>query len=412
MAAAVLSELFLIDAQQLAGELQRFVRGANGATPIATASSADALADLLRTLELPAYSSCSRTLSRSLLARTSVTEADRKRAASLTERLVNVLGALRVQQVVDDDPDFAAAWLAQFPKTEALPGEYETEAEPQPVTKTSEAVAAPVQADVAAEAALRAVALAQARRLHDSLAQANPSSRSGIERVIAQLLGQVRVSCAEIGGHQLPAGLTLSTEGFEALSLAVRALPLARSVSAAINAGVFSLDLDALKADAAALEHAAVTLAHLGGRIDKIPTGIRLSLPCDTQRPKVVVLQVQQGWVAVHALQFEGLSIAKGPASRPKSMVLRLRYGSDDRILSLTGSGKSAEAPASAWRYELPAGNSWLLPGDWQAMVRDSSGRVMPLLAGGVQAAPVPAPAPAPLKAPAPVKAVTRKARK
>ena len=385
MAAAALSELFVIDAQHLVGDVQRFARGAPGASAVATASAAESLGDLLRTLELVAYAGCCRTLARRLEAVPAVPEVERARVAELTTRLSAVLTSLRGQQAVADDPAFATTWLAQFvefaPVSEGCREPPHDVAAPLPA---GTAVALSVPAAVGREAASqRGIALVQARRLHDSLVQAHPTSRDSIERVIAQLLVQARVECAHLGAHALAPGLALAVEAFDALARAVSALPAARSARATVTAGVFSIELDDIAPSAETLALAGAAIAGQGGRIDPLPGGLRLSLPCDTRRPSVVVLRDAQGWLAVHALQFEGAAPAV-PDTHARGQVsqahVALRVGASTRHLALDAEHVRGAAPSRAWRYELPEAQAWPLPSGWLALVRDVSGRVMPLL--------------------------------
>ena len=428
----VLSELFLIDAEQLNSELQRFMQRERGAA--SAASAADALADLLRTLELASYASCARALARWLdQVQTPAQVGERRELANeLTDRLSEVILTLRSDKPAVDDKLFAAAWLGRLapakpvsstapavpsapPAVEDLPTVLLSAA--LPVNPTADALAVSAQQAAAADAHRaasdhRSSALAQARSLHEGLAQTPASARAGIERVIAGLVAQARVSYEQLGGTALPAALLAAPEALAtmAAALAAAALPAGPSLRATAAAGVLSVEIDHCQPSDHALAAVGQIVGQCGGRVDVLPDGLRLSVPRDPRRPLVVVLRCPQGWFALYSLQFEGLVVTddaavhaktglapihpveqasghagptKGRISRTASTARRqasLRIGAESLQLDLNIEDAAPEPAVAVWRYELPAPAQWPMPAQWQAMVSDSSGRLMPLL--------------------------------
>ena len=57
-----------------------------------------------------------------------------------------------------------------------------------------------------------------------------------------------------------------------------------------------------------------------------------------------------------------------------------MRIGADSLQLDLNIADAVPEPSVAVWRYELPASDLWPMPAQWQAMVSDGSGRLMPLL--------------------------------
>ena len=426
---SVLSELFLIDAEQLNSELQRFTQRERGATPASAASAADALADLLRTLELVAYASCARALARWLdQVQTPVQIGERRELTNeLTGRLSEVILSLRSDKPTADDKLFATDWLGRLapakplaPIAPAVPISPAAQADlpsalpsaKLPANVPVDALAATAQHAVAADADRaaadqRSTALAQARSLHEGLAQTPASSRAGIERVIAGLVAQARVGCEQLGGIALPAALLAAPEALAALAAALAALPAEHSLRATAAAAVISVEIERCQPSAYALAAVGQIIGQCGGRVDVLPDGLRLTVPRDPRRPMVVVLRSVQGWFALHSLQFEGLvgtdgiasdnksglastqpaphspTPSTGRISRPAAAARRrasLRIGADSLQLDLNITDAAPEPSAAVWRYELPASALWPMPAQWQAMVSDSGGRLMPLL--------------------------------
>jgi len=426
---SVLSELFLIDAEQLNSELQRFTQRERAASPASAASAADALADLLRTLELVAYASCVRALARWLdQVKTPAQIGERRELTNeLTGRLSEVILSLRSDKPTLDDKLFATAWLDRLapakplaPAAPAVPSLPAATADlPSVLTPAKLPTNAP--ADALADATHRAAAadaeraaadqrstaLAQARSLHEGLAQTPASSRAGIERVIAGLVAQARVGCEQLGGTALPAALSAAPETLAALAAAVAVLPAGHSLRATAAAAVLSVVIEGCQPSAYALAAIGQIIGQCGGRVDVLPDGLRLTLPRDPRRPMVVVLRSAQGWFALHSLQFEGLVDAGGVASdnpsglapthppthpptqstgrisRPAAAPRRrasLRIGADSLQLDLNIADAAPEPSVAVWRYELPASDLWPMPAQWQAIVSDGSGRLMPLL--------------------------------
>jgi len=430
---SVLSELFLIDAEQLNSELQRFTQRERGASPASAASAADALADLLRTLELVAYASCARALARWLdQVKTPAQIGERRELTNeLIGRLSEVILSLRSDKPTADDKLFATAWLDRLapakplaptaPAVPSLPAAQADLASVLPSAKLPAKLPANAPADALADAMHRAAAadadraaadqrstaLAQARSLHEGLAQTPASSRAGIERVIAGLVAQARVGCEQLGGVVLPAALLAAPEALTALAAAVAALPAGHSLLATAAATVISVEIEGCQPSAYALAAVGQIIGQCGGRVDVLPDGLRLAVPRDPRRPMVVVLRSAQGWFALHSLQFEGLVGAAGVASDNKSglapthlaahspaqptgrisrpaaparRLASLRIGAESLQLDLNIDDAAPEPSAAVWRYELPASDLWPMPAQWQAMVSDGSGRLMPLL--------------------------------
>jgi len=373
------SELFLIDAEQLAAELQRFAAARRGATTEAVAAACEELADLLRTVDLADHARCAKALARSL-ASASATDADglpwrRELAQALGSEIGVVADALRRRAGVAGGPAFADGWmqrLAQFEPSAAPP--------PLPVPPPSPAMPAP-EPQPAPElppapasdggAGHRQTALLQAAQLHASLPQTHRAARPGVERVVGDLVGQARIDIAQVGAWPLPVPVRAAPEALAVLTAALACLPAPGRVLAQANATLLSLDL-AYDADQRAelpTATAEAALAAAGGRIDATPGGLRLSLPRDTQRPLVVVLRAAHGWIAVHALQY-----AKA-ASAGDSPWLAEATGLAPAQLA------APETPAPMWRHDLPALAAQACPAFWKALVSDASGRLMPLCA-------------------------------
>ncbi len=461
---SVLSELFLIDAEQLNSELQRFTHRERGASPASAASAADALADLLRTLELVAYASCARALARWLdQVQTPAQIGERRELTNeLTGRISEVILSLRSDKPTADDKLFATDWLGRLapakplaPTAPAVPSLPTAQAD-LPSVLPSAKLPAKAPADALADAThlaaaadavraaadQRSTALAQARSLHEGLAQTPASSRAGIERVIAGLVAQARVGCEQLGGTALPAALSAAPEALAALAAAVAALPAGHSLRATAAAAVISVEIEGCQPSAYALAAVGQIIGQCGGRVDELPDGLRLTVPRDPRRPMVVVLRSAQGWFALHSLQFEGLVSAGGVASDSKSglapthpaahspaqptgrisrpatparRLASLRIGADSLQLDLNIVDAAPEPSAAVWRYELPASALWPMPAQWQAMVSDSGGRLMPLLLP-VELKPMPAveapPAPAEDAPALPLAAPKRKPRR
>ena len=225
---------------------------------------------------------------------------------------------------------------------------------------------APVHGDSADQ---RQTALLQAAQLHATLPQTHRAARAGVERVVADLVGQARIDITQVGPWPLPVPVRAAPEALAVLAAALACLPAPRRLLAQANATLLSLDL-AYDADIIAEGSTAEAIAALGaagGRIDATVSGLRLSLPCDTQRPQVVVLRAARGWIAVHALQY---AVATGPGD---SVWLSEATGLPAAQLG------DPEAPTHMWRHDLPALAAHACPASWMALVSDATGRLMPL---------------------------------
>ena len=417
-----LSELFMLDAEQLVTALQRHASAARGASPAATAVACEALADLLRTLDLLAYAGCVRALARSLSGTGSAPDEPERRALvdALASRLVGVVGSMRLQQPVDDGQRFARDWMARLqaavgpsrrPAPEAplspqaaalvfsldawragstpampsgavddaaalaadLAAAQAADAAAQAADAAAQAADAAAQAARAAAVAGRATALSQAASLHQGLPHTQPAARPAIERVIADLVAQARLTCPVLAGWPLSPPLAAAPEAWAALAEALALLPAAQALRASAAAAVLTVDLDGVGLTAAGCDAAGALIGRCGGRIDATPRGLRLRLPRDTCLPEVRVLRCAQGWFAVHALQVD----EPGAAAPGDGGGLILRNGL--RWHRLPGGEGAAEPVAALWRHALPAARAWPKPVDWQALVADASGRLMPL---------------------------------
>ncbi len=410
-----LSELFLIDAEQLVTALQRHASAARGATVAVTAAACDALADLLRTLDLPAHADCARALSLSLNGAGPAIAASARLALvdALASHLAEVIASLRLQRPVDDGGPFTRDWLARLhgpsgsarrPSPEALPsppaaapppdspaalpdGDLDDAAQAAAdlaAVQAAEAAAAEAAEAAAAEAAaaaavaaaaaaaLRDKALAQAASLHQGLPHTQPAARPAIERVIADLVAQTRQDCALLAGWPLPAPLAAAPEAWAALAEALALLPVAQALRASAAGSVLAVELDGVGLSAAGCDAAGALIGRCGGRIDATPLGLVLRLPRDTCLPEVRVLRCAQGWFALHALQVDD-----SRAAAPADAGLSLRTGLRSHCLP-DGEG-AAEPAALLWRHALPDAQAWPKPADWQALVADAGGRLMPL---------------------------------
>jgi hypothetical protein len=375
------SELFLVDAESRNAELQRFAAGARGATPASAASAADELADLLRSFGLASHARCARALALGLPKATAQAASDagawRRLVTALAAEVADLTDRLRRQAAIADPARFVDSWLVQLDRLRspdasglaaapapAVPGDAVAEAEAE---ATVVPLALPLVPDTraadaeVAEAQRRRTALQQARLLHESLPQTPGPARAPVERVITDLVAQARVSLPALAGWALPSSLSAAPEAFEALAAALATLPRPRALQAWSTASELGLDLAGIDAASPAAHAAAQALADVGGCAEALPDGLRLQVPRDPCRPQVVVWLGAQGWFAVAALQ----AGATHPAADPT---------------------RPAEPAACLWRYELPAARAWSKPPDWQALVCDASGRVMPLLDGADRA--------------------------
>lgn len=387
-----LSELFLVDAESRNAELQRFAAGARGATLVHAAGAAGELADLLRSFGLAPHARCARALAQALpqAATAAGTGTDpgewRLLVTSLSAEVADVTDRLRRQTVIADPARFVDHWLAQLGRLTApesvapatarraapVPASVGSDASAAGAASAVSAVSADGQAaaapgclplvpdarapDAEAAAAQRChTALRQARLLHESLPQTLGAAGAGVERVIADLVAQARTSVSALAGWPLPSPLTAAPEALQSLAAALALLPRPRALQAWAAASVLGVDLDGIDAASPAGLAAAQAVADVGGCAEALPDGLRLHLPRDPCRPSVVVWCSAAGWFAVPALQAGASHPAADPASPP-------------------------EAAASLWRYELPDAQAWARPPDWQALVSDARGRVMPLL--------------------------------
>lgn len=372
------SELFLIDAEQLAAELQRFAAARRSTATEAVAAVCEELADLLRTVDLADHARCARALGRSL-ARASASEGlpwRRELARALGDEIGVVADALRRRAAVVGGAAFADGWmqrLTQFePSAAPPPAPHPVLALPLPLPPALSPAAPPAMASVSdGGAAQRDTALLQAAQLHASLPQTHRAARAGVERVVADLVGQARIHIAQVGPWLLPAPVRAAPEALAVLVAALACLPAPSRVLAQADATLLSLDL-AYEADLRAAPptaEARAALAAAGGRIDATAGGLRLSLPRDTRRPLVVALRAAHGWIAVHALQYAAATAA-----------------SDSPWLCEAAGLPSAQLPAPEtptpmWRHDLPALAAQACPAFWTALVSDASGRLMPLCA-------------------------------
>ncbi len=386
-----LSELFLVDAESRNAELQRFAAGARGATPVHAAGAAAELADLLRSFGLAPHARCARALALALpqAAAPGGTGAVEWRllVTSLSAEVADVTDRLRRQTVIADPARFVDHWLAQLGRLTAPEVTSPAVAARMPASDAradtaagaasadGPAAAAPGRlpqapdtrvADAeAAEAQRCRTALRQARLLHESLPQTLGTAGAGVERVIADLVAQARTSLSDLAGWPLPAPLSAAPEALQSLVAALALLPRPRALQPWTSASVLGVDLAGIDAASPAGLAAARAVADVGGCAEALPDGLRLHLPRDPCRPSVVVWRSAAGWFAVPALQAGASHPAAQAASPP-------------------------EAAASLWRYELPDAQAWSRPPDWQALVSDARGRVMPLLKRSEPGGPAP----------------------
>jgi hypothetical protein len=366
------SELFLVDAESRNADLQRFAAGARGATLASAASAADELADLLRSFGLAPHAGCARALARALPKAAAAVGNDpgewRRLVTALAAEVADLTDRLRRQTAIADPARFVDHWLAQLAQL-VRPTSPDAAAPAAAAALLSavvgETAAAPLATPLApdtrsahaeaAEAQRRHTALQQARLLHESLPQTPGPSRAAVERVIADLVAQARSSVSVLAGWPLSSPLSAAPEALQSLASVIATLPRPRALQAWAAASELGLDLDGLDPASPSAQAAARALAELGGCAQALPDGLRLRLPRDPCQPSVVLWRGAQGWFAVPALQADARHRAADPASPP-------------------------EAAACLWRYELPASDAWSRPPDWQALVCDASGRVMPLL--------------------------------
>jgi|GEM_PF-2043013 len=366
----MVSELFLIDAEQCNGALQRFADGQRSPSVAATAEAARGLADVMVTLALAGDADCARRLARHLAQPVDAAQLAllRRHAGALAQRLAGVVQALRSQTAPPDGTAFAAAWLAGLPPLPQADTDAAADAPLQPAPSAAPLpAAAPLRpaarateladaqaADGVQDAERRRALLDQARRLHESLPSADAAVRTGLERVIADLLTQ---ACQPARSPHLPdasAPVLLSAESCRLFQAALAALPAAAACSARTQAGVVVVDVgladpgDALGARLLAL------LVEGGGWLARLPTGLRLSLPRDHDRPEIRVLHDARGAFAVPALQAGAWAVLPAAAAAPT---------------------------VRAWRYRLPVRPAWPRPADWLGLVSGHDGRLLPLRA-------------------------------
>lgn len=371
-----LSELFLVDADNRNAELQRFAAGARGASLVHAAGAAGELADLLRSFGLAPHARCARALALALPrveAGHIATDPGEWRllVTALSAEVADVTDRLRRQTTIADPAGFADRWLAHLDRL-TLPSAPAVPVAPRlPVPVSGQGresgadtqlplhalrVAVGLAPDAAlAEAQRRHTALQQARLLHESLPQTVGAARAGVERVIADLVLQARSSLSVLAGWPLPSPLGGAAEALHALGSALALLPSPPALKAWSAEYVLGVDLTGTDAASAPAQAAAQVVVGVGGRAEALPDGLRLLVPRDPCRPRVVVWRGAQGWFAVPALQAAAAPHPWAPAA-------------------------PTEDATSAWRYDLPAADLWSRPTDWRALVSDASGRVMPLL--------------------------------
>lgn len=366
----MVSELFLIDAEQCNGALQRFAEGRRGQSMATAAEAAHALADVMGTLALAGDADCARRLARHLAQPAEAAQLVllRGHAARLAQRLTEVVQALRDQSPLPDGTAFAAAWLAGLPPLAQAEGS-PSAALPTPAAAppTSAAMAAlPViesvvrvegddsEANQARAAESRRTLLAQARRLHDSLPSADAAMRSGLEPVIADLLGQICLPCRSPRLSSSAAPVLLSAESGESLAAALAVLPASAGCKARAQGGAVIVDVDLADPDDTLVAALLALLTPGGGWVARGAGGLRLSLPRDHHRPEVRVIQDAQGPFAVPALQAGAWAVLPAAAAAPT---------------------------VKAWRYALPNRPAWPRPVDWLAMVSGTDGCLLPLRA-------------------------------
>jgi hypothetical protein len=437
------NDLFLIDALHLTSALQRFARGRPGTAAYSAASSADALGELLRTLGLHQYATCARALSVRLRDPEVQNDLDsgRAAAATLTARLSDMIEELRHQTLKDDGTDFAAMWLAEYASTDpvdtpgvpatAPPAEPATEPAPdpsrfdepvttaaaldaslaerpvvdaeqvqdasdvpewcaQPENTQDEWALAPGSSDAGLGSSERSAILSQARRLHAELVRRSgsaPEQLAADERV-RQLVESLRMETRQIGSVVLARPLSASALALDAFAAAFEHLAVSLAAPLALDPKLACIDVAFPAPLVCALGAASEAIGQCGGRIDASPLGWRLTLPADTDRLSVVVIETEAGPLAFHALQFEAWvadesSQAGAPTVALPSGRLSLRQGAVEVELPLQSPMASFSAPEQTldvWRFELPPAQQWPCPCGWVALVVDASGRVMPLL--------------------------------
>ena len=235
----------------------------------------------------------------------------------------------------------------------------------------------------------RVATLSQARRLHTGLARLGsaPEQLAADERVW-QLVESLRMKTGQIGSVVLTRPLSASALVLGALAEAFEHLAVSHAAPLALNPKLACLDVAFPTPLTSAMGAASEAIGQCGGRIDASPMGWRLTLPADTDRLSVVVIDTEAGPLAFHALQFEGWvadesAQAGAPTADLPSGRLSLRQGAVEIELPLQSpmaSFSAAEQTLDVWCFELPPAQQWPCPRGWSALVVDASGRVMPLL--------------------------------
>lgn len=242
---------------------------------------------------------------------------------------------------------------------------------------------------VGADRSERLAVLARARRLHGQLAELNPvQAQSEASERIWQLVHSLRTHTRQIGSVVLERAVVASDAAIGAFAAAFEQLAVTSAIKLSVDPMVASLDVAFPTPSPSAMGFASERIGQCGGRIDASPLGWRLSLPIDSDRLNVVVVETEAGPLAIHALQFEGwVADDAGGSSAPIAATpggrLLLRHGAVAVECSLRSSMASFSAPAptlEVWRFELPPPEHWPCPYGWSALVADASGRVMPLL--------------------------------
>lgn len=358
------TELFLADAQQLHLDLEAFASGRRRSLG-QVASSAEALADLLRSLGFAHYGDCLRALARVLANPAGPAAADEARpaAGALSVRLGQVLGALQLQGTAADDLIFARDWIAGLPGMPAPAAAHAAVDVPPDQME----LAPPVQpgTDPAGEHAVeRHAALTQARELHRALTGCGPEERLDKLRQLQGLLQRTHVAVDAIAGRRLATPLRAAPEAVASLERAVVLLPETGKLHPFLEGSVCGLKLEAVQPPADILARAGAVLAAWGGRIDRLEAHLRLALPVEPRCIEILPLQLPEGWVAVGGLQLDG-----DPDGQTCSVRAGIRAG---RIHS-----QATGVPGWGWIDPLPATPA--LPEGWLALASAEDGRVMPL---------------------------------
>jgi hypothetical protein len=433
MASLRSTELFVIDVLSLASRMRRHTTSPRPQAGAQLASSAQSLAELFFSLSLPVLTRCTRALA--LACRTCAEAGSPLPHALAIELLDHIESRARLwheEDISDADAPFGSAWSARLaaflqPPAPGVAVRPDTAPPSAEAAWAGIAAAAPAtpRSDADAGTAVRAAhgleaattdprgeghgpgaaspgsgpppdvpgpqrparpprapsPVEQARSLHAALPSMDEVARAAAEAEIVRLLASTRSWHA--GLANAPVAVSAGAPVLAALSRAMDGMPHAGPAEISEGEDGIHLSVDLLPhADPEGL--AAATAAHVrpwGGSVEVHGHRLHVRTCSDEYRWPVICLRVAEGWVAVPAPQFRGLTPIAGSSGgrrgpRPHWLA-SLRVGVADHALPCYGAGAAGTVMQPAWRFVLP--EDWPPPPGWAGVMVTGDGRALPL---------------------------------